>query len=158
MTGESALTLVMAEPRKGLMRAAPARSGQVVSKRERRVADETKEKSPDFSNAEGNHDREIRRRLSLSGIGCFWLRRLEHLLRLFLSTSSSPLACNAAKKAMASIERVMCRYQPCQERTSYSSRPTSPFPSSKHCSTVQRAPKATTISSKEVPVGAKIRT
>src|SRR5579864_3993855 len=45
-----------------------------------------------------------------------------------------------------------------QERTSYSSKPTSPFLSSKHCSTVQRAPKASTISSKEVPAGAKTST
>src|SRR5215469_1515289 len=103
---------VLAEPCKSLVRAAPARPSQVVSKRERRGADETKEESPNFSQAEGNHDWEIRRCLRLHWISCFWLRRLKHLLRLFLRASSSPWACNAAKKAMANIARVMCRYQP----------------------------------------------
>src|SRR5258708_31274585 len=130
----------------------------MVGKRERLFAYEAKEKPPGFGNTEGNHDREIRRHMGLNRVGCFWLWGLEGLLRLFLRTSSSPLARKAAKKAIASIERVTCRYQPCQERTSYSSKPTSPFPSSKHCSTVQRAPKAPTISSKEVSAGAKTST
>ncbi len=38
----------------------------------------------------------------------------------FFGAASPPLARKAAKKARASIERVTCRYQPCQERTSYS--------------------------------------
>src|SRR5215472_5858027 len=76
--------------------------------------------------------------------------RIWHILLTISSYFGAPPKLN--------IDNVMCQYHPCQERTSYSSRPTSPFASSKHCSTVQRAPKASTISPKEVPVGAKIST
>lgn len=65
------------------MRASPERPGQVVGKGARRFADKTKEKPPNFGNAEGNHYREIRRHMGLNKIGCFKLRRLERLLRLF---------------------------------------------------------------------------
>src|SRR5690348_6550380 len=68
MTGDSASTFIMAKPRKSLMSASPTRPGQIVSKRERRFADKVKEKSPDFSNTEGNHYWKIRRCLGLSGI------------------------------------------------------------------------------------------
>ena len=46
----------------------------------------------------------------------------------------------AARKAIASIERVMWRCQPCQERTSYSSRPVSCLAVSKQHSTAHRRP------------------
>jgi hypothetical protein len=42
------------------------------------------EKPPDFGNAQGNHNGEIRRLMSLNRIGCCWLWHLRHLLRLFL--------------------------------------------------------------------------
>src|SRR5260370_39916112 len=106
MTGESASTFVMAKPCKSLMRTSPTRPNQVVSKRERRSANETKEKPPDFSNTEGNHYWKIRRCLDLSRIVCYWLWHLGCLLRLFFGASSPPLARKAAKKARASIERV----------------------------------------------------
>ncbi|GHO64204.1 hypothetical protein KSC_030960 [Ktedonobacter sp. SOSP1-52] len=78
----------------------------MIGKRERQFADKMKEKPPDFGDTEGNHDREIRRYVSLSSVGCFWLWGLERLLRLFLSTFSSPLARKTAKKARANIESV----------------------------------------------------
>src|SRR5215217_5281204 len=45
-----------------------------------------------------------------------------------------------ARKARASMVRVMCRYQPCQERISWSARPTSCLATSKHSSMAQRRP------------------
>jgi hypothetical protein len=47
---------------------------------------------------------------------------------------------STVRKACASMQSVICRYQPCQKRTSYSSNPTSLLPTSKQCSTVQLAP------------------
>src|SRR5689334_592087 len=43
-----------------------------------------------------------------------------------------------ARNAKASIDKVMCRYQPCQLRTSSSARPTSCLAASKHSSMRQR--------------------
>src|SRR5689334_7137001 len=43
-----------------------------------------------------------------------------------------------ARKASASIDKVTCRYQPCQLRTSSSARPTSCLAASKHSSKTHR--------------------
>jgi hypothetical protein len=41
----------------------------MVGKREKRFANEVKEKSPDFGNREGNHHRKIRRQVGLNKVG-----------------------------------------------------------------------------------------
>src|SRR6266567_3402463 len=69
----------------------------------------------------------------------------------FFSDSRSRMLAN---QACAIIERVMCRYQLCQKRTSYSSSPVSPLASSMHCSTVYRVEATRTSISSEVLGGA----
>jgi hypothetical protein len=56
--------------------------------------------------------------------------------------------------AKASIDSVMCRYQPIQERTSYSLRPVRCLACSKHSSMVQRRPAIEASLSNAVPFGA----
>src|SRR5215471_17710951 len=133
--------LVMAKPCDCLMGAPPARPGKTVGERKGALTEEAKEQLPDLGRAQRHHHWEIRRCVEMIGIGCFWFWSRVQLLRLFLRMVSSPSVRKAVKKAKLNIDKVMCRYHPCQERTSYSSSPTSPLASSKHCSTIQRVPK-----------------
>ena len=72
-----------------------------------------------------------------------------------------PLVCPATlttvKNARANIARVICRYQPCQCRTSYSSNPTCCLANSKASSTCQRLPAARTTCCKVTDSGAKTK-
>ena len=52
---------------------------------------------------------------------------------------------------------VIWRCQPVQERTSYWSRPTSPFAASKHASMVQRAPAMRASAASGIAAGAKVK-
>src|SRR5579885_1899265 len=158
MISQRIAPLVMAQSCARLMCASPAGPGKAVGKRAGKFPDEMKEQPPDFSQAQRHHQRKIRNHPEGIRAACFWFWDGIQRISLFLRMGSSPQACKAVKKAKLNIDKVMCRYQPCQERTSYSSKPTSPLASSKHCSTVQRVPKASTISSSEEPVGAKIST
>ena len=61
------------------------------------------------------------------------------------------------KNACANIDNVMCRCQPVQLRTSYSSSPVSCLACSKHSSITQREPAICTSFFKEVPAGACVK-
>src|SRR3954447_19929143 len=52
---------------------------------------------------------------------------------------------------------VTCRCHPVQDRTSYSSSPTSPLAASKQASIVQRVPATRTSVARPVPSGARVR-
>src|SRR2546428_1942113 len=139
------------------MRPAPIRTGQGVKSRKRLHADEIVEELSHFGHTQGHHHGQVRPRLRLnSARGLDW--GCGRVSRFFSSGSAWSGSCPALwarstlRKACASLQSVRCRYQPCQERTSYSSSPTSPLPTSKHCSTVQRDPMTVTISCKVVPV------
>src|SRR5712691_1096960 len=79
----------------------------------------------------------------------------------FVLLKKGPLFCPATlttvKKARANIARVICRYQPCQCRTSYSSNPTCCLASSKASSTCHRLPATRTTCSKRTDSGAKTK-
>src|SRR5437763_5708166 len=79
----------------------------------------------------------------------------------FVLLNLGPLFCPATlatvKKARANIAKVICRYQPCQWRTSYSSNPTCCLANSKASSTCQRLPATRTTCCEVADSGAKTK-
>src|SRR6266568_5624113 len=121
----------------GLMSPTPARPVQNSFWRRRSLPDQSPEQSAHFGD---------RQREELSG---------------FVLLNLGPLVCPATlttvKNARANIARVICRYQPCQCRTSYSSNPTCCLANSKASSTCHRLPATRTTCSKRTDCGAKTR-
>lgn len=147
------------------MRPSPKRPGQAMHGRKWPVVHQIVEELAHFRHTQRHHHGEVSPRLRLNSenvLGrngvCGWCSRF---FPSCSACSGSWLALcrrSTVRKACASMQSVICRYQPCQERTSYSSSPTSPLPTSKHCSTVQRDPMTVTISCKVVPVRANTST
>src|SRR6266487_2259312 len=119
------------------MSPAPARPGENSFWRKRSLPYQPPEQSAHFRD---------RQREELSG---------------FVLLNLGPLFCPATlttvKNARANIAKVICRYHPCQWRTSYSSNPTCCLASSKASSTCQRLPAARTTDSKLTDSGAKTK-
>src|SRR2546421_3264436 len=84
-------------------------------------------------------------------------KELSDFLLLKLGPLFCPATLTTVKNARANMARVICRYQPCQWRTSYSSRPTCCLASSKASSTCHRLPAARTTCSKVTDSGAKTK-
>src|SRR3954454_14136380 len=101
--------------RYGLMDPAPERPFEELVERDAGGELEAADETTDLARAEVDHRSRPRRPL-LRGVAA-------------LSVTRMP-----ARKASASMERVMCRCQPCQERTSQSASPTSCLATSKHSS------------------------
>src|SRR5713226_776098 len=152
------MAFVVAKARDSLMRPSPKGPGKVVQRGKRPPTHQIIEESSHFGHTQWHHHRQVSPRLrlnSMSELGCGgsgWCVSFFPSCSAWSGSCSVLWARSTVRKACASIQSVMCRYQPCQERTSYSSRPTSSLPTSKHCSTVQRAPMTRTISSSVVPL------
>src|SRR5579859_1202381 len=73
----------------------------------------------------------------------------------FFSDPVLARSCIKVAQNWATSERVMCRYHPVQDRTSYWSRPHSPFARSMASSTFHRCPATCTNVSNVVSVGAQ---
>src|SRR5436853_458976 len=114
--------------------ASPARPGEDEAGRVWVSRAETVQEAMEFGDADGDQGRVI-------GVG-IW---------------APPFAAPRTSVARARRASVMCRCQPVQERTSYSSRPTRCLARLKTSSMVQRAPIARTIAVRGVSVGAYTR-
>src|SRR6266566_5385508 len=121
----------------GLMSSAPARPVQNTFRRRRNLPDQPPQESAHL----GDRQRE----------------ELSDLLLLKLGPLFCPATLTTVKNARANIASVICRYHPCQWRTSYSSNPTCCLASSKASSTCHRLPAARTTCSKLTDSGAKTR-
>src|SRR6266536_6347813 len=75
-------------------------------------------------------------------------KKLCNFVLLKLGPLFCPATLTTVKKARANIARVICRYQPCQCRTSYSSNPTCCLASRNASSTCHRLPAARTTCSR----------
>src|SRR6266699_2532141 len=115
----------------------PAGPGQNSFRRRRNLPHQQPEQSAHFGDCQG--------------------KQLCHFVLLKLGPLFCPATLTTVKKARANIARVICRYQPCQCRTSYSSNPTCCLASSKASSTCHRLPAALTTCSKVTVSGAKTK-
>src|SRR6266566_9541750 len=120
-----------------LMSPAPARPVQHSFRRRRSLPHQPPEQSAHLRDRQG--------------------KELSDFLLLKLGPLFCPATLTTVKNARANIASVICRYHPCQWRTSYSSNPTCCLASSKASSTCHRLPAARTTCSKLTDSGAKTR-
>src|SRR5258708_15370798 len=121
----------------GLMSSTPARPVQNSFRRRRSLPHQPPEQSTHFGDRQGKE------------LSCFVLLNLGPLF--------CPATLTTVKNARANIESVICRYHPCQWRTSYSSNPTCCLASSKASSTCHQLPSARTTCSRVTDSGAKTK-